>query len=689
MEAMLLLVCHSVAVVVLFALDRRSSVESLCMPRILSIFFPDKSCFNRKISLLATSSANLKESNKRVVTGNRTFLSSFNDDDLVHRKRKYSSGNVVSRLKQAAMQTAAAIATEQLQESIQMKNTFFSNRSALSAKVEMMNSEQSKVGTLRELTFEIDLQLNRARALPWGQYQTHMMYHSQLPRFQKQHHHVSVLPRDSMAAIITHNNENEVTSNGLQFYASTITHQPNINMTTTTSQLMKSAILTTTLRHVAIILTKRSMLLNGNHMLTLECAGRIQRLVYAMKYKNYKPSVIVVLGDHHTSVKNITGHGDYQSRSTSTAIGDDRSRSISTTIGDDKSSSDADVGYAYLIHLLTLSNDESPILDLSNIRFHLERSSLSAKAFENITSFIQQEFVPQWLDEATLEAKSQEKFDEPVASLPRSKHPQQQAHRRWKLHVQFALLSSDYHLCNLHDIHVRSPGQSFIRALDRWSFSSLMKNSSSDRFQPSKDYPGLQLESSWIYLYSTIANIRRFNSPFEKAINEMESDFKLSAFTASCYQRAQELMPVLQNLRGVVDNAEFFQRDNYRVLVHARRCLVSGMEQLYQQQPSLSLVHKVQSSLTSSHNVPKLTSCIQPYDGHSANSQNGIPLDVVLEGALLSLGRCVDLVRPAGLLTGSVLAHDFKLALMILDRAVSQISTACDPDQPLNFTIIK
>jgi hypothetical protein len=59
------------------------------------------------------------------------------------------------------------------------------------------------------------------------------------------------------------------------------------------------------------------------------------------------------------------------------------------------------------------------------------------------------------------------------------------------------------------------------------------------------------------------------------------------------------------------------------------------------------------------------------------------PLDIILEGALLSLGLCLALLRPAGLLTGSVSAHDFRMAVGLLEQTVAQISATCDPDRPL------
>ena len=59
-------------------------------------------------------------------------------------------------------------------------------------------------------------------------------------------------------------------------------------------------------------------------------------------------------------------------------------------------------------------------------------------------------------------------------------------------------------------------------------------------------------------------------------------------------------------------------------------------------------------------------------------------INVVMEGAVLSLGRCIDLVRPAGLLVGSVSKADFTKALRALEHATTQIRAFCDPDTPLD-----
>ena len=52
--------------------------------------------------------------------------------------------------------------------------------------------------------------------------------------------------------------------------------------------------------------------------------------------------------------------------------------------------------------------------------------------------------------------------------------------------------------------------------------------------------------------------------------------------------------------------------------------------------------------------------------------------------ALLSLGRCIDLVKPAGLLVSSVPAAMWSKALFHLEESMSRIKTVCDPDQPLD-----
>jgi hypothetical protein len=68
------------------------------------------------------------------------------------------------------------------------------------------------------------------------------------------------------------------------------------------------------------------------------------------------------------------------------------------------------------------------------------------------------------------------------------------------------------------------------------------------------------------------------------------------------------------------------------------------------------------------------------------STTNGYSMDVALESALLSLGRCLDLVRPAGLAETrkSIPRSDWAKALQHLEAYLELIQGSCDPDRPLN-----
>jgi hypothetical protein len=58
-------------------------------------------------------------------------------------------------------------------------------------------------------------------------------------------------------------------------------------------------------------------------------------------------------------------------------------------------------------------------------------------------------------------------------------------------------------------------------------------------------------------------------------------------------------------------------------------------------------------------------------------------IEVELEMALLSLGRCCDLVRPAGTFSAqSVSRQEWKYALGHLQDFMNRIGCCCDPDRP-------
>jgi len=70
-------------------------------------------------------------------------------------------------------------------------------------------------------------------------------------------------------------------------------------------------------------------------------------------------------------------------------------------------------------------------------------------------------------------------------------------------------------------------------------------------------------------------------------------------------------------------------------------------------------------------------------DGHSlmTSIQSASSIEMYLESALLSLGRCCDLVRPAGTFSAqSVLRQEWKEALRHLQDFLNCIEISCDPD---------
>lgn len=269
--------------------------------------------------------------------------------------------------------------------------------------------------------------------------------------------------------------------------------------------------------------------------------------------------------------------------------------------------SNADAGFVFFQHMLSTHHD-APL----TTEFFLDRTSQNEEqALHNVVAHIKKQHLAEWL------AISQDVVMEHWSRA------------RKRVQVHFTLISTDYHLCNLNDIHRQSPKQSCLRPLQTLEVDDL----------------GI-IETSWSFCYATY--------PFKHATLETV------AFMGRCYFLSEQLLPLLMNMRGVVNGEEFFQRENYLVLASVRRGLVEQMESLYQKSTALRTGLRQMNALKSAETV-----------------------DVVLEGALLSLGRCIDLVRPAGLHVSPVSKSDYAKALRSLEHCMGQIRAFSDPDQPL------
>jgi hypothetical protein len=161
----------------------------------------------------------------------------------------------------------------------------------------------------------------------------------------------------------------------------------------------------------------------------------------------------------------------------------------------------------------------------------------------------------------------------------------------------------------------------------------------------------------------------------------------LTAFLGKCYIMSQELVPLLVNLRGVADNSEFFRRDNYRRLVKTRRSLATLLEQMNE-----AYLHNREYKLATISITPTLKAQLKEVTlrgerrDPSSVSMNGptSSTEIQMESALLSLGRCCDLVRPAGTFSAqSVTRQEWQDALKHLQDFLNRMEVYCDPDRAL------
>jgi len=228
---------------------------------------------------------------------------------------------------------------------------------------------------------------------------------------------------------------------------------------------------------------------------------------------------------------------------------------------------------------------------------------------------------------------------------------------RKKIHIHWKLFSTEYHLCNLNDIHIRSPRQS--------PLARLMHDL--EHAARSEHYRRGIIQTTWSFHYSVYPYVVSSNKEKMK-----------EAFLGKCYLMAQSLVPLLVNLKGVAENSEFFQRDNYRTLVATRRSLATLLEQMNE-----AYRHNRERQTATMVIPPTLK--VQLKKQTSGSSTTLSSTEIHLECALLSLGRCCDLVRPAGTFSEqSVSRQEWKDALLHLQEFMNRIECSCDPDRPVS-----
>jgi hypothetical protein len=132
--------------------------------------------------------------------------------------------------------------------------------------------------------------------------------------------------------------------------------------------------------------------------------------------------------------------------------------------------------------------------------------------------------------------------------------------------------------------------------------------------------------------------------------------------------------------------SEFFQRDNYRTLVATRRSLATLLEEMNEayrdgherKTPTMVVPPTLKEKLKQTRRSKAISAA------GGGKERTTLSTDIQLEIALSSLGRCCDLVRPAGTFSAqSVSKHEWRAALEHLKSFIWRIEQSCDPDRPL------
>ncbi len=339
----------------------------------------------------------------------------------------------------------------------------------------------------------------------------------------------------------------------------------------------------------------------------------------------------------------------------------------------------ASAGYVYFRHLCAYRNIA---IDESYTKFWIENNSdilvVDPKGKENhnkdehtsmerIASVLRRHHVIPWLSGMPFVERLCQHYGVKRTILERS------------VNVHFTLVSTEYHLCNLNDVHARSPRKSFLQPLvsmrglvgsgagssgginDNKAWVDHIAHGGDGGGQSSFGGIENKVDTTWSFQYSTY--------PF------LHGEEDAVVFLGRCFLLGEELTPLLLNMRGVVEKTEFFQRDNYLLLSSIRRSFVSIVEALYTEKGQ-----EIRAGVI--NYFEKSRSVV----GRNSNrfTREDVQIIVVLESALLNLGRCLDLVKPAGLLVSSVPAATWNKALFNLEESMNRIKAVCDPDRALD-----
>jgi hypothetical protein len=206
---------------------------------------------------------------------------------------------------------------------------------------------------------------------------------------------------------------------------------------------------------------------------------------------------------------------------------------------------DADAGYVFFRHLCAAHN----VHVRTTLGIYIDRTSKEeGTALQSVMNYVQAHHVPRWLSMSGTEESAVDEY-----GLER------RAPRK-KIHLHISLISTSHHLCNLNDIHHRSPGQSLLRPL-----KALKKEYSSNSFREDweEDFVGEKKKSkSPAGIVETSWSFRYVAYPY------LSTDDDSLAFMGRCYLLGEELYPLFINLKGIVNEVRTTVLYLYTLYIH-------------------------------------------------------------------------------------------------------------------------
>lgn len=252
-------------------------------------------------------------------------------------------------------------------------------------------------------------------------------------------------------------------------------------------------------RNVVVVFGKRLI----RDQVSVEYASRIRSLANMFKTEDFHPSLVCFCGG--------AGKGNHVS--------------------------DADAGYVFFRHMC-----EAQGIDLDDVGIFVDAKSTDERqALISVTNKVKG-LLPEWLKASPEEefVDGVDRFGKPLPS-------------RKKLNVHFTFVSTEYHLCNLNDIHQRSPSQSLLLPIE-----DLTKRVSKGPSLLPDPFAAKNSESSFEYDAEAISLLQRGVVEATWSFQHATYPYIFSkdpaiAYLGKCYLLAEKLMPMRLNMEAVID----------------------------------------------------------------------------------------------------------------------------------------